>query len=54
MAGDDVAQKSVSLGSCGDVLHLSIFVGLSCLYWECVTAILGCWCPINYNDNSVK
>ena len=34
IGGDDAAQKSVSLASCGDVLHQSIFLGLSCLHWE--------------------
>ena len=51
MGGDDIAQKSVSLGSGGDVLlHRLIMLA----FGRFVTGILGCWCPITYNDKSVK
>ena len=44
---DDAAQKSMSFGSCDDVLHESIFIGLSCLHWEGVQLeFLGVVSPI--------
>ena len=31
--GDDIAQK-YQIGSCEDILHQGMFIGLSCFHWE--------------------
>ena len=52
---DDAVQKSMSFGSCDDVLHESIFIGSSCLHWEGVRLeFLSVVSPIKYSRNYVK
>ena len=52
--GDDIAQKSVNrmLWRCASSKYVHRLVMLS--LGRCVIGILGCWCPVKYNDTSVK